>query len=308
MDIKTISVALAIVTVSAVIFGALLPMFQDVTATEDTFTNEGYFFINEHNPTDEDVTIFWNHLDPDNIIVNDKTISLANIPYNRTVSVQMGPEMVLRYVHTATSGDIRVSGPASYICNTGNGRDMTVVLTSTGATVTSSHAPDTPATYNYDGTMYYINDTGPYIMKNADAPAYLKGDTDLFIVGTTSMFGQPVVIRIEGNLTEGFTPTTIKVGSDAFTVTYSPITAHSIIVGGYDDLYQLDKLTFTATNDNTSETYNVTYNYFMVPYEVTGERSAHVDGPTGAIINLIPLIVALSIVILAVGWFITRKL
>ena len=75
MDIKTISVAFVAIMVGAVAFGAMLPIFQDVTATEDTFTNEGLIRMTKLD-TSSVVNASWDHTDPYNFTVNGEKVAL----------------------------------------------------------------------------------------------------------------------------------------------------------------------------------------------------------------------------------------
>lgn len=319
MDIKTISVALAIVTVSAVIFGALLPMFQDVTATEDTFTNEGYYRMDKITSSDSDtLTILWDHTNPYGVTVNN---TFVPINIDGMVSVLADTNFTVRLNKTSTTNMAiqwySTTGGA-FSADVLSGTDMTIICENGTATATRG---EDSRTGNYD-VLYYPSINGPYVMKGANDVAYMIGDSVIFACGTSQIRksdggligSQALGVEIDGTIADGVSISVWRDLSDATTINTDSIVLDYSEVSNYQSLYKLSKITFdaiyTETIDDAPVSVNnpITYSYFIVPYEVTAERSVTVDGPTGAVIDLIPLIVALSIVILAVGWFITRKL
>ena len=101
MDIKTISVAFVAIMVGAVAFGAMLPIFQDVTATEDTLTNEGFYRMEKVLSSDSTVyTLTWDKTE-DIVRLNGEPVNMADKSTYASlsgVSVVMTDNTVSRYV------------------------------------------------------------------------------------------------------------------------------------------------------------------------------------------------------------------
>lgn len=311
MDIKTISVALAIVTVSAVIFGALLPMFQDVTATEDTFTNDGYYRMSAFD--DDSYTIEWDKTKPttltfngvdhemrDILTVKDTyfTIFASDGAYMR-VAINSANNMVVQSHNYLGNALLALDSSSTTITtfNVSIDSDSITVSRTTDSTITVDTA--------YSEWIYVFDDEGNYIMKNKDESAYVMDENIIILAGVTSVQTSPATpVGVYGHGT--ITNLVIESAYPDDDTTYSNLEVNSTTAPNYEGLNQVSNITFDMTRDAT--TTHATYSYYLVPYEVTAEKSIHPDGPTGAIIDLIPLIVALSIVILAVGWFIRSKM
>ena len=133
----------------------------------------------------------------------------------------------------------------------------------------------------------------------ADSPLFASGQTSINASDNTSV---STAIIMDGTIEDGVTFTAIK---GATTATFDDIVINAVAESGYKDLYKLSNVTATATYDGTDT--SMTYSYFVVPSEVTAERSAHVDGPTGDILAVIPVMMVLAILIGAVTLFIKTR-
>lgn len=294
MDIKSISVALVAIMVGAVAFGAMLPIFQDVTATEDTFTNDGFYRMKEIKNGDTWVKISggtWTYNTDDVIIY-------SNGGYNMV----LGDEWC-----------VRGNGTARGTFVSGGAQDTTVVsandvITITGTGISSN---DTPAISGYGGCS-----TGSYLLTDPSKSVYVKPDTPIYATGTTEISASGSgLFHIEGTIKDGFTITAYSVYS---TTPYDSITTSNVVVNyspvsGYVELYKLDSITFdieaVKTIEGTPTTYttSATYNSYVVPYEVTAERAIHGDSGFNTIVNLIPLVIGMGLLLIAVWWFVVRK-
>ena len=114
MDIKAISVALVAIMVGAVAFGAILPTFQDVTATETTFINEGYFYMTEYETTDS-INLYWDADNPTKLTVNSVVYDLPTVDSgNTTYTVLATDNWIVRtngltYAQFMDAGGPRIS-------------------------------------------------------------------------------------------------------------------------------------------------------------------------------------------------------
>lgn len=191
MDIKTISVAFVAIMVGAVAFVAMLPIFQDVTATEDTLTNTGYMRYTAISSTDDTViTISWDHTEPTKLTVNDKTFTIS-APSGQTMSMVFANNFNLRYNTTGPAMDCYGTVNNTVSASVSDATDITLTLSSGTATVTNTaDTPDT-ATYSYT-TAYYPSDNGEYIMKYSNGTAYVNPDSTVIIANGMTIIGNRV--------------------------------------------------------------------------------------------------------------------
>lgn len=308
MDIKTISVAFVAIMVGAVAFGAMLPIFQDVTATEDTYDNTtnaiGYY--NKLDLTgDNTVTFVWDHTKPTKVTVNDNEFDLPDVSsYPNGVSLIVSEGLAIRYYVQSGAryfiqsiGGNTTAGAWGYGSSQGS-TDVTITLDSSGWTYNNS-------TYTLTGDTYIISQKGDYVMKNPNTKAYLLDDSSTGALGITVISGVWVIMGWNSNSGANITPVEYY-PPDGYTITN--VVVNSSAVDSHVGLSTLDKVTFTATNvEDTSVHSDVTYSYFIVPASVTAERVTHGDDGFNTIVNLIPLVIGMGLLLIAVWWFVVRK-
>lgn len=301
MDMKIPAIAITASIVVIVMATVLMPILSDATETETTFTNEGYYTLEKYS-ADDSVTVSWDHTDPTVITVNDEDYTV-NSPTGQWVSVIVGDDWYLRYIHTAANlVELQMSygGAARISASTTNGYDISVVCTGGTATGTTSNSGSTVDTKTASYTdLYVISDSGEYfIMKDASVPASMMKDSEFLGVGQTSINGGAAVIKVEGSIEDGATVT--LVGSTVTAnVDTDTVAVNATAKEGYIDCYDLSSITFDIITDGG--TTHATYSYFIVPLEVTAEKSVHLDSNEIALLAAIPimLIVALIIGIMA---------
>ena len=91
--------------------------------------------------------------------------------------------------------------------------------------------------------------------------------------------------------------TTCSIDDSTITVNYTELTDHKG--------YILNNIKFDIIASDTAT--HATYSYFIVPYEVSLERSVYMGGSLGALVSIIPLLIIAGLVIGAVTWFMLRK-
>lgn len=306
MNAKSIAMGVvAMVVATVLVVTCAVPIISDSVKTEDTFTNEGLFKLTKYD-ADTELTILWDYENPDHIYVNDEDIDLSNVnvTYNTTIFFSENAGIRLYYNHSGCQF-MWATGTAAADLNDNETLTVTCSSGSISAVVTANGTPG--STINggtYDSVICISND-GEYVMKASDVPAYMNGDSEFFGMGVTNITGAGnKVLRVEGTIDDGATATIVTTSGTTATLT-EPVISDSE-VNGYIDLYQLDKIAFKGQVSGSADT-NITYSYFVVPYEVTAERSVHVDGPTGDIITVIPVLMVLGIVIGAVALFLTTR-
>lgn len=305
MDTKSITAVIIGLMVSGLILVAFVPIFTEVTATEKTFTNEGYFTVSKHLDTDDDVTIGWEHTAPNKVTVNDTDVLL---PTSNGAWTIVGTETtaLVRYSISNSVTTVQIFGTSPQVlCNTTNGYDCTIAITSTGVTLTSTADSGNTATASTTDPIWYVAPSGGYVMKLADKVAYVNGDSEIYAMGMSQIGGVGgKMMTVNGNIDDGFTAEVVYPTSG---YTTGDVTATYSEVGNYLDLYALDKFQFDATETSTSTTTTQTYNYFIVPHEVTAELSVHGDDTFNTVINIIPLLAGVGLLMAGVYYFISRK-
>ena len=299
MNAKSIAMGVvAMVVATVLVVTCAVPIITDSVATEDTFTNEGYFYLDKF--TDE-YTFYWDRADPTTFTINGEDFTYLN-DSGLAVSVVLGEKFAVRMGNG--NPDISFYGNGSYVST--NAEKPTFTLTLSSGTLTATNGTDTKQITSVS-EIFSIVEKGDYVMKKSTSVAYLNSgseivaDSEIYASGQTYNGANNIWWHLEGTIDNMEYPDTFN---NTLTITNESINGH--YDNSHDDLYALNNLTFTATASN-SVVYNVTASYFVVPAEVTAERTYHVDGPTGDILAVIPILMVLGIVIGAVALFLTNR-
>ena len=299
MDVKAIPALIVGVMVAVVMVGAVLPVFADTTQAYDTFTNEGMWRMAPN--TNGDVYTYDN---------TDKTWSLNGTVVNDSgvanVSVILLDDLTIR-----SNGWVR----GAQI--TGNSV-TTVVTNANDQTVITGNGLSGNGTYTIQG--YGVNPNGDYLMTSYDKPAYMNGDSSIYATGVTAIGATfDAIFHITGNIDDGVSIVASKVRNVAYTISdesIDDVVIHYTPVNGYNDLYILSGITFnysctaTPTGDGDPVTITkqaVSYSSYVVPYEITAERSVHTEGPLTVLINVLPLMAVAGLLLSGVAWFVWKK-
>lgn len=281
--------------VIVVMAGALMPILDDATAINDTFTNEGVYFV-EVNPTDT-YTIEYDKANNSGIIVINNTN--MNVPFSEGYTILAIDDAILRL----QSGDntIQYKGDGQYI--TGITKlNITVSSGSITGTYTGSGGVETswPNT-SYTKAFVISPDNQDNIMKAYTSTAYMNGDSEFIGFGQSILNGTILVLcSISGTIEDGATVTVLDShGGELADATVSNIVVHYAEVDGYIDLYTMTEITFDVTYQGTVNSRS--YSAIVVPSEVTAEKSVHFTDSENAILGAVPifLIVALLVAIVA---------
>lgn len=289
---------LVTLTVGIIFVGALLgPVIKDTSATEDTFENEGYYHLVKYTLNDS-LTFVWDSTTPDTFTVNDESITYHN-ESGFAQSVVLAETMAARL----NDDNARISfySGGNFI-NTSTD-NPTFTLTYTEGTVVASNGTTT-RTYSNVSELYVISEDGDYVMKKSTSPAYLNSgseivaDSEIYASGQTYNGSANVFWHLEGTIDDMEYPDTFN----------SNLTVSDEAINGqydeaHEDLFVLNNLTFKITNTSTGVVFDVTASYFVVPAEVTAERSQHLDSGEIAILAAIPLMAIAALVLLVVRFF-----
>lgn len=304
MDMKKLAMGVvAMVVAIVIVVTCAIPIISDSVASEDKFVNVGSFDMT-YSQT-EDVTLVWDHTAPGQITVNDVAVTMPTISNGEQRTVICGDNWIVRYGYGDTLGGNFVqwypSNGASILASQSNGLDLTVTCSSGTVSVTDTASTPNTATGTYT-YLYCVANDGAYIMKNATDSVYMNGDSQFYAMGLTNVGTYTSTgIKITGSIDDGATWTTFRGTDFAFTnesMVYEEVSGHK-------DLYKLTSMSATVTKED--QTANATYSYFIVPAEITAERTSHVDGTIADLISVIPVLMVLGIVIGAIALFIKTK-
>lgn len=307
METKKIVMGVISVAVAIVVLMSMIPIFTDAGASEDTFSNvnDSMFSVTELTPETE-YTFIWDSNTPTVATVNGETVDLKYA----TIICSTGT-FLIRYGNGGSSVGYymqSIGGNVGLYFNTVNNTGkFTITNSESGLTIVSEPTGGTTTTnsYTYD-RAFGIAKIGNWVMKSPTQTVYMNGNSDVIAMGLTSLDGVwSNAFYISGNIDDGIS--VIQYSPSPATYSISDIENDSKRVDGYIDLYTLNKITFNATNISDSSLVTpVTYNYFIVPAEVTAERSAHASPVEATLIGLIPLLMMVGILLTAIGLFIAK--
>ena len=316
MNNKLITIVLTLVVGTILAGSVLVPVLNDATKTEKTFTNDGYFRMTEYG-TDTDVVFTWDYDNPHQITVNDVVVPIAANAINREPRVTVlfsSDTLLIRSLGDSNGEFIGVQAytstslsPKSCYVGMTTPSDMTVTCSNGTATV-ASYGADLTASYT---KVYVPSNDGEFIMKDKDKSAYLLEDSEIHAFGLTNLTKsgggtEAVGLYLDGSIADDVTIDEWRFDTNNYSIAYSDKSVNATAVNGYENLYSLSSVTFTAeltTLGDAPETTDtdVTYSYFLVPYQVTAELSQHLSPSEIALMGAIPIMVIVALLVVAVG-------
>lgn len=300
MEMKTIITVVIAGMLGALVFGVMLPVFAETTSADTTFTNDGYYnlsLIDENT----DITMSWDHTIPKTIVCNGSEIDLSKIPVGLAVSIVGSDSVVIRYINNnngSSSIFFNGRGVGQVILNSTSTEDMTFSITNDTLNGTFGTQERNVAI----SSGYYANSSGDYVLKKTDSVAYVKDDT-IILAGLTSV-SPTVSFGAFGIGTIDDMTVTPVLSNQPYTI--DNVNVNAVDNSKYIDLYNLSTITFDIVGEDSSVT-PATYSYFAVPYEVTAEKVNHVDGPTKAIMDLLPILIGIGLIIGIAGVVLARR-
>lgn len=293
MESKNLIGMILAVTVGIICIGSVMvPVLTDATTTHTTFDNSEYSF---YEMKELEVGDKWVH-EGTSWTYDDVEITTGS---NDSVSMVVTNDLVIRQ-----SGQIR---GATYGSNVTASAEISVA-----DTLLINNSNSVSFTSGYGAT-----NEGTYILKTYTDSAYVKGDTNLWATGVTSIPGTTsagnVICHVEGTINDGVTVTVSPISGGATsnivvgdaTINYSP-------VSGYDNLYLIDNVVFGITADytvdevTTEKSTTATYSTFVIPKEVTAEKSVHFGSAENGLILIIPVMMIIAVMMVAVRFLNTR--
>lgn len=301
MDNRIVMISIAAVIGIIVLGSVLMPILDDATTTEDTFTNEGLWRMKvlENGDTYSLSSGAWSYN-------GDEIIPSATASANANSNVVVGDTWLVR-----ATGGVRgnnMSGNSTNTVVVGNNDEVTFTGSGMSGTTTQTL------------TGYGASTDGDYVMTSYTQSAYLKGDSEVYATGVSIKNNDYVVVHITGSIDDGFTVTAAGMYWPG-DPTYSNFTITNVVadytpVSGHEDLYQLNKITadlsYTVTPTGGADPYtssmSVTYSSYVVPYEVTAERSVQFTPGQNAIFAAIPVMIILAVLLGVVALVIRSRM
>lgn len=297
MEIGKLPMAIVGITIAVIVCAVvMIPVVQESTTAYDTFTNEGYYYLEKVTSENTTYTAKWDHTEPTKFTVDGESFVIMDSSITNQVSIVLGDSFFLRYYPTGDDGPyvgLYYDGVAIVYASVTNSTDME--LSYDGTTLTIGNTADTPVSREITVSEFYsIAQTGDYVMKKSNAIAYMNSDSEFYGSGRSNALGTIVGTNVYGTIEEP----EIKIWRGA--VTPSNIVINDVQNSSHIDLYELSSITFTITNESEEST-TLTYSYIVVPAKVIAERSIHPDATTTQLINVIPILVIIGILMLVVG-------
>lgn len=294
METKNLLTLTITLVVGIILAGSLMmPVINDATATEDTFTNDGYFRMSKLSDADSGYVMTWTPSDNHYVTVGDESVE---IPWNTDypVSIIAIENYGVRYTIVSQSqGTVALDlfGPqASVIAS--RSVDTEITLSEGTMTLKSTGSSDISISYT---TAYVLDPNGAYIMKKSSEAAYVHGDSDIFATGRTNTTFGNLNINVSGTIDDGFVA---DVFSDE-SVSASNYVVSSTTKTNYKDLYTFTGVSFDLTKNDSTTT--ASYSQVIVPYQVTAELSQHLAPGEIAILNALPILIITALVVMAAG-------
>lgn len=303
MSNKIIGVVLTVVVGVIMLGSVFAPILADAMATEDTFTNEGAFYV-EADPSDT-YTLEYSLTDaPGVLVINGENATVPFTGYSvlildKSILRAEGADNTLQYRGDSQS----IAGISKLDITISNGEVTGTYRLKWDSAETSDHSWPT-TTYT---TAYVASTTAQdLIMSNYNNPVKMNGVSEIFAFGQTAIGNTNVLVKISGSIDDNVTVSVLdRTTGEAITATITNLSINKTAVDSHIDLYELNSITFTATLEDES-TANMTYSAYIVPAEVTAERAVHFDAAALAVLGSLMVVFIVAILLIAVRNFTSK--
>lgn len=282
IPVLVVALVIGIVLVTS----AVVPLASDYSEAK-TFKNEGFYKMDMTG--DGNLTFRWDYDTPTKFTINGEEVEYTNSS-TMDQSVVAAPGFFVRLrpgneycYYNGTGGNIVADGTGEYI---------SITISEGSGSITDG---TTTKTFTEAGNIYFLFTTGDWVMKQPTDTAYLNGDSTIFSRGGSTVSGHWAPFTINATIDDGATVTTI----DTMTIDTDSISVNADEVGGYINLYKFTSITFDATYTGETTPAQLTYNYVIVPAEVTADP----DNPAAYknLVKIVPLMAFIMLVVAAAG-------
>ena len=312
MNIKTVTVAFVAIMVGAVIFGAMIPIFQELTDNSGdpiTKTNVGTgHTFKEMVPGDvlECKSIYSDSSRTDTWTLNGETVLNEGIT---GFTWDWGLISDVYFMQVNASGNSAI-GTGQTITSSPGTVNYYSGANSTDPNKTYTWTMETDGTITFDamfgdnpGTVVTFSPTWAYVVSTVEKGAYMSAQvtTNPYYASENS---KDVILA--GNYTTGDLDTGYYYGKDGvLTIVNTSYTGTvnfaQTKTDGTTDIYDT-LLTVSVTDGNDTESFSP-YRA-LVPYQVTGHASS---GSVYTVFGILPLAVAIGLLLGAIGFFISKR-
>lgn len=285
MEIKPAMVAIAAFVVITVIAAVLMPVLDDATETQATFTNEGMYFINDDPTESHTITFASNVITIDGSIITPTTDA-------RGCTIFATEDTVMRY--DPTYHIMQLKGAGGYY-KTISACNLSIASGTISGTVTVNGV-DSSVSISFTELYLASNEQTDSVMTEYNGPAYMLSDSPIFAMGQSAIGTTVCLVKIEGTI-ESVNITFLKDtnGDELTGVTVTDLVIDTEEVNSAIGVYKLNKITFTASYGG--QTSDMIYSAYIVPYQVTAEKSVHLTANENAILLVIPALAIIAIII-----------
>lgn len=299
MEIKIVGVTLAAFVSLVVLAAVLMPILDYTTATSDTYTNDGYFYVDSVEDDDSITYVFQDGA----LTIDGDPVSLpTGSQYPDGLTILYTEHICIRY----DEGLMKVRGVANHNC-------FYLNITATNGSITGEYQWTTgdPASITWSYTEFVgMADEKTSRVMGTSSPHYINSDSYLETTGLTKFTNMNAyyVVHIAGSMDDGMTVKIYNQGSGAeiTTVTVSDAQINTTAVEGHDDLYLVSSITFTASDGTYTD--NATYTIYTLPAEVTADRSDPIPSNQAQLLMVIPIMIIVAILLGVVALIIRSKL
>ena len=309
MEMKIPLVAISAFVVVVVLGAVLMPVLDDASETERTFTNEGFFYAKKLDANSTDV-LSYDHTNPTKLTINDVEIDTSSMQssYNN-ITVAFSEKWFIRFaLDTAViylyEADSANSSSTDY-ASVSNQKDFVMTCENGTATIVCGETTYTES-ISGDGLIISSNEA-EYVMKKSTTKAYVLGDSVVYGSGRTDralgVSGSSFNAMFKASVDDGVTP--IAYSPNTYTVTGSSV-VYTDGSSDYLDLYELTAYKIDITDGTNMG--SITYNQIFVPHTVTAELSQHLSNNEIALLAAIPALVIIALIIGVVAIFVRSKM
>lgn len=290
------------IVVGLVVFSAILmPVVNNSTTTDRTFTNDGLWRMKAIEDGDS-----WARSSDTGTWIYDGVDSITPASADAGSNIALGDDWCVR-----ANGQLRGHTIG------GNPGAPSFVADSDSVDFTPGGGLNGSTEQSLTGFGYSAN--GDHVMLPYGGAAYMNGDSVLYATGNSIVDGANVIVHIEGTINDADIQITVD---SNYSNTGTPVLSNLVIsnkqvnytaVNGFNDLYSLESITFDAAFDltvnDTTTSYSgaVSYSSYVVPYQVTAELSQHLDSDEIQLIRTIPILIIAGLIVGIAAAVVSRR-
>lgn len=294
MNNKLIPIVLTLVVGIILAGSVLVPVLNDATETEKTYTNSGYWYMS----SDDSKPHTFEFVSGYTWIIDGVEYNTGTEDPSKLKTLISTGDMVMRnngWANGNTSGFMRGTTTfAEFTIYNGN---------ISGEYQNTLQAAHQKIDYHYDSIYFaqFKSDDNTLTKYNI-GNIYLKNDSEIICNGFSTINNTTVLIKIEGTITNPELKIYNQFDGSDLTDTYeiTDLTVNKVETD-CKDLFKVSSITFTATPTGEETGTEVTYSSFIVPSEVTGELKEHLTPGQIALMGAIPVLVIVALLVVAVG-------